>query len=231
MVSKWLHQLSCSSIGVLHIIPSLLLPNNFTLLNSAEKVLLSINATRFVSLLRSANLSSTYIGEPGRGHTTEAAWTILAPTDDTLDAVDKWGGYNVANLQTHSIAGEQAASSPRSRSDFEDASPIAALLQYHILPGRFLPTAIRDGMLVETELRTSSLDGGRQRLRVTVSEHLGQRDWESIGHGEIGFGGSTVLGKPGEPTFISIPSSARLMCSQGRTIRDLPDLVPTGTAG
>jgi len=167
---------------------------------------LSINATRFVSLLRSANLSSTYIGEPGRNQTNEAAWTILAPTDDTLDVVDKWSGSDALSSNLGRIPSENDTPAFRQSHDFEDASPIAALLQYHLLPGRLLPSDIRDGMLVETELRTSNLNGGRQRLRVTVADNLGQRDWESIGHGEIGFGASTVLGKPGELPIYSVSS-------------------------
>lgn len=161
---------------MIQILPKLLLPPNFRLLNSAEKVLLSVNATRFVSLLRSANLSSTYIGAPK----DQEAWTILAPTDEVLDVMDKWG-------DTHQTL--------QSRS-FEDVSPIAALLQYHILPGRLSPKDIHDGMLVGTELRTSALKGGRQRLKVDVSDHLDRTNWDNIGRGEIRFGGSTVLGKP-----------------------------------
>lgn len=163
---------------MIHILPSLLLPPNFTLLNSAEKVLLSVNATRFVSLLRSANLSSTYIGEK-KDH--EEAYTILAPTDEVLDIMDKWGNPYPAALQQRA---------------FEDVSPIAALLQYHILPGRLSPKDIHDGMLVGTELRTSALKGDRQRLKVDVSDRLDRTNWENIGQGEIRFGGATVLGKP-----------------------------------
>lgn len=80
---------------------------------------------------------------------------------------------------------------------FRDASPIAALLQYHFLPGRLLPPDIKDGMLLGTELRTSALRGGRQRLRVDVSERLDRYNWKDMGGGEIRFGGSAVLGKPG----------------------------------
>ncbi|WWC73256.1 uncharacterized protein I206_107222 [Kwoniella pini CBS 10737] len=180
-----------ASNGVIHIMPNLLLPENFSLLNSAEKMLLSLNATRFVSLLRSANLSDTYIGSSGtdnhrRGKEDE--WTILAPTDDVLDMMDKWGG-NVELLTDM----EGTAKQP-----IKDAAPLAALLQYHILPGRLLPSDIKDGMLLGTELQTSLLGGGRQRLRVDVPERFekDRNDWETIGEGEIRFGGATVLGKP-----------------------------------
>ncbi|OCF44928.1 hypothetical protein I317_01207 [Kwoniella heveanensis CBS 569] len=169
-----------ASNGVIHIIRNLLLPENFTLLNSAEKTLLSLNATRFVSLLRSANLSEAYIGENGRDRTDEEAWTILAPPDDVLDTMDKWGGVY------------------KSQRPIEDSSPLAGLLQYHFIPGRLLPSDIKDGMLLGTELRTFLLGGARQKLRVEVSERFDRdrNDWEAIGEGEVRFGGATVLGKP-----------------------------------
>jgi uncharacterized surface protein with fasciclin (FAS1) repeats len=171
--------------GVVHIVPSLLLPENFTLLNSNEKVLLSLNATRFVSLLRSANLSSTYVGEPGKNK--DDAWTILAPTDEVLDMMDRWGhGAPLPDWSMGALA---------SSSFFEDVSPLAALLQYHIIPGRLMPADLKDGLLVGTELRTSSLNGARQRLPVELSDRIDRSNWE-VGNGEIRFGGATVLGKP-----------------------------------
>nr|XP_018259015.1 uncharacterized protein I303_08558 [Kwoniella dejecticola CBS 10117]OBR81173.1 hypothetical protein I303_08558 [Kwoniella dejecticola CBS 10117] len=205
-----------ASNGVIHIVPNLLIPENFSLLNSAEKMLLSLNATRFVSLLRSANLSDTYIGSsPIDNHRkdSEDGWTILAPTDDVLDIMDKWDGgwgapipeiwataeashiYSPAEDNTPSL---EVETNSIAKKPYKDASPLAALLQYHILPGRLLPADIKDGMLLGTELKTSSLSGGRQRLRVDVSERFqrDRNDWEAIGEGEIRFGGATVLGKP-----------------------------------
>lgn len=183
--------------GVIHILPTLLLPENFTLLNSAEKVLLSVNATRFVSLLRSANLSSTYIGEPGKEMDKEQAWTILAPTDEALDLMERLDNYG----PPIAIPSRQERGRSLSIIDedfFEDVSPIAALLQYHIIPGKLVPADIYDGLLIGTELRTSLLKGGRQRLRVDVSENLDRLEWANVGQGEIRFGGATVLGHPGE---------------------------------
>ncbi|WWD21028.1 hypothetical protein CI109_105509 [Kwoniella shandongensis] len=186
-----------ASNGVIHIIPSLLLPENFTLLNSAEKMLLSLNATRFVSLLRTANLSNTYIGEDNR---QKEAYTILAPTDDVLEKMDRWaGGYGGVLPELWAAAAAEVNPLAISTIDpYKDASPIAALLQYHILPGRLLPEDIKDGLLLGTELRTSSLSGGRQRLKVEVTERPGRdrSDWETIGEGEVRFGGATVIGKP-----------------------------------
>ena len=180
-----------ASNGVIHILPSLLLPDNFTLLNSAEKVLLTLNATRFVSLLRSANLSSTYVGE----HSDSSdAYTILAPTDEVLDMMDKWGGQGAPPLPEVWADAENGFQPMEGR----DGSPLAQLLQYHILPGRIMPSDIKDGMLFGTELRTAALAGGRQRMRVEVSDRLegGRIDWEDVVAGEIRFGGATVLGKP-----------------------------------
>lgn len=189
--------------GVLHIVPSLILPEGFTLLNSAEKTLLSLNATRFVSLLRSADLSDKYIGEHGK---SDEPYTILAPTDDVIDEMERQGPFGgplspgLTYGDSKILSGSYSADGPAiSALTVKDSSPLAALLQYHFLPGRLLPAEIKDGMLLGTELRTSALDGGRQRLLVDVSERPGRdrNDWETIGEGEIRFGGATVLGKPG----------------------------------
>ncbi|ORY29154.1 FAS1 domain-containing protein [Naematelia encephala] len=177
-----------ASNGVVHIVPTLLVPDNFTLLNSNEKVLLSLNATRFVSLLRSANLSHTYVGERDNDN-KEEPWTILAPTDEALDAMDRWGGHGPP-LPVWTDEVQERLVEP-----FKDPSPLAALLQYHILPGRLLPGDVRDGMLLGTELRTAALGGARQRLRVDVSEQFDGTK-EDVGIGEIRFDSATVLGKP-----------------------------------
>lgn len=201
-----------ASNGVVHIVPTLLLPSNFTLLNSAEKVLLSLNATRFVSLLRSANLSAAYVGEPGKDTKVEQAWTFLAPTDEVLEFNDKWGQPGVFSPLTSLSRcpyAQRPTLDPESQDlldplphpptcdPIEDVSPLAALLQYHILPGRLLVDDIKDGMLVGTELRTKALSGGRQRLQIDVSETIGGvgRDWQDV-EGEIRFGGAAVVGKP-----------------------------------
>ncbi|KDQ12075.1 hypothetical protein BOTBODRAFT_67731 [Botryobasidium botryosum FD-172 SS1] len=67
-----------ASNGVLHIVSSLLIPPGALKLN-AEKYLLALNATSFVSLLRAANLTH-YIDDAHDG----APWTILAPPDDVF---------------------------------------------------------------------------------------------------------------------------------------------------
>ena len=198
---------------MIHILPSLLLPPEFTLLNSAEKVLLSVNATRFVSLLRDANISAEYIGQPGKEMDKAQAWTLLAPTDDVIDTFGRWGGGGPMLPSSIPIIWSDPAGRMISRDDaqvdqfgvitpapgeppFHDASPLAALLQYHILPGRLSPSDITDGMLVGTELRISTLKGERQRLRIDVSDRLERTNWDNLGEGEIRFGGASVLGKP-----------------------------------
>lgn len=178
-----------ASNGVVHIMPSLLIPDNFTLLNSAEKVLLSHNSTRFVSLLRTANLSAMYAGE--KGSAADQPWTILAPIDDVLNTMDRWGGGGPP-LPLDSVTSEVWTG--------KDDTPLAALLKYHIIPGRLLPSDIRDGMLIATELRPSSLAGGRQHLRVDVADRSDcpRGEWDEVQAGEIRFDGAAVLGKPGE---------------------------------
>jgi uncharacterized surface protein with fasciclin (FAS1) repeats len=183
------------SSGVIHIMPNLLVPENFSLLNSAEKVLLSLNATRFVNLLRTANLSSTYAGEPGKDGKSEQPWTFLAPSDEMLDMLDKWGGPRGSPpLPVHKLW--QDAETAMVAEPMKDASPLQALLQYHILPGRLLPGDIKDGMLVETEQRTGLLAGGRQRMRIDVADQLDGGVMDNVGMGDIRFGGATAMGAP-----------------------------------
>lgn len=182
--------------------PNLLVPEQFSLLNSAEKVLLSLNATRFVSLLRTANLSATYAGEPGKDGKAEQPWTFLAPSDDMLDMADRWAGpHGSPPLPVHELwqaAEAQAATTSVAVSvePMKDVTPLQALLQYHIIPGRLMPGDIKDEMLVGTELRTSSLAGGRQRLRIDVADRLDGGSVDNIGLGDIRFGGATALGPP-----------------------------------
>ncbi|OXG33425.1 vacuolar membrane protein [Cryptococcus neoformans Bt120] len=183
-----------ASNGVIHILPSLILSPSFNLLNSAEKMLLSLNATQFVSLMRSANLSEEYIGKDSKG-----GYTLLAPTDDVLDVLDKWDGLSTKVARELSNTFSDVSEKP----SFPDPSPLSALLRYHILPQRLLPTDIVDGQLLSTELQTSSLKGARQKLRVEVAEKDGKEGkgkarsgWETVGQGEVRFGGATVLGKP-----------------------------------
>jgi solute carrier family 25 carnitine/acylcarnitine transporter 20/29 len=65
-----------ASNGVLHLVDSLLIPPGALQL-TAEKYLLALNCTTFVSLLHSVDLASLI-------NDTEAKYTILAPQDDVL---------------------------------------------------------------------------------------------------------------------------------------------------
>ncbi|KPV77563.1 uncharacterized protein RHOBADRAFT_5402, partial [Rhodotorula graminis WP1] len=139
--------------GVIHTLPSLLLPRG-SLALTAEKYLIALDATHFVSLLRSVNLS----------HYVQIPYTILAVKDDVLAAT-------VARLP----------GAPGS-------AALKELLEYHILPGRWMPSDLEDNMLVGTELRTELLRDGRQRLTVGVQGEEG-------GRGD-GWGGANVVADP-----------------------------------
>ncbi|KLT41463.1 FAS1 domain-containing protein [Cutaneotrichosporon oleaginosum] len=190
--------------GVIHIVPRVILPEGFELLNSAEKVLLSRNATRFVSLMRSANLSARYIGEAGGK--AKRDYTILAPTDDAIDYMGYLGSQGVLPLELSTLLPQSVArtlgvatddtrtSTPRPPVD--DTSPLAQLLRYHILAGSYDPDDIKDGMLIPTELQTADLNGARQPIQAEVSERRKPDSKWDVGEGEIAFGGANVVGQP-----------------------------------
>lgn len=176
--------------GVLHTVPSLLLPSG-SLSITAEKYLIALNATRFVALLRSVNLS--HLAQvPAEGSGSDEAYTILAPRDDVL--------LNHMTL-------------PRLGRLPEEGSPaLKEVLAYHVLPGRWAPEDLEDGMLVGTELRPDELKGSRQHLEVSMhvadSETRTGKGWDedaikamrsdkSTKSGTVAsFGGSSVVGEP-----------------------------------
>lgn len=182
--------------GVIHIMPEVILPEGFELLNAAEKVLLTRNATRFVSLMRSANLSSKYIGDPGK--TTSKEWTILAPTDEAIEYMEWLSGIMVPDSKilgmfSRSLDTDQVGiPAPISMDD----SPLAELLKYHIVPGRYMPKNIDNGMLLGSELKLASLDGDRQMVDVAVSDSREGKANSDVKDGEIRFGGAMSLGAP-----------------------------------
>ncbi|KAF8338034.1 uncharacterized protein EI90DRAFT_2991353 [Cantharellus anzutake] len=150
--------------GVLHIISSLLVkPDTFQI--NAEKYLLTLNATSFVSLLRTANLSH-YVDDE---HDAEN-WTILAPRDDDMI----W-------------------SNPPEN--------LSKVLKYHFIPGKTLPGELVDGSLLGSELREKGLQGGRQRIPVSVSSKGGTVSKDA--NGEVSFSDARVVSTPVEaPSFI-----------------------------
>jgi solute carrier family 25 (mitochondrial carnitine/acylcarnitine transporter), member 20/29 len=95
---------------------------------------------------------------------TEAKYTILAPADDVL-----------------SVFGDEEL--PK-----KGTEELKKLLQYHFIPGRWIPKKLRHGMLVETALQEPGLDGGKQVLAVEVSD---DEKWS------VRFGGAGVIGDHG----------------------------------
>jgi solute carrier family 25 carnitine/acylcarnitine transporter 20/29 len=167
-----------ASNGVIHTIDSLLLPPDFKLLNSPEKLLLSLNATRFVSLLRLANLSETYTARH-----SDRAYTFLAPTDEVLERMERWavGEWDLVR------DGSRGASVP---------DVLKEQILYHILHGKLSLQDLKDGALLETELATEGLGDGRQRIKVDVGPHEGGGDVLSIADIKIGDG--VLTAEPGK---------------------------------
>ncbi|KAM0788877.1 hypothetical protein ACM66B_002961 [Microbotryomycetes sp. NB124-2] len=166
--------------GVIHTVPKLLLPSG-SLSLTAEKYLLALNCTRFVSLLRSVNLShyvqvpvdesslfstapfarpageQVYLSSSDSPTTKPEAYTILAPRDDVFDS--HW----LTNGQAISIKGSSLPS-PGSQA-------LKELLEYHIVKGKWTVEDLEDGMLVSTVLKGEQLKGDSQRLPVSLSEN------------------------------------------------------------
>ncbi|GAA6046845.1 hypothetical protein JCM3770_005672 [Rhodotorula araucariae] len=214
--------------GVIHTLPSLVLPRG-SLALTAEKYLIALDATHFVSLLRSVNLSH-YVQIPSRAPGTvidtplpppvvgqvplamasgkhenkkRERYTILAVKDNVLAAT-------VAPLPGAVVPSSLASPVLNGRPLPPIGSPaLKELLEYHILPGRWLPSELEDNLLVGTELRTDSLRGGRQQLRVGVQGEEGSRGdgWENSKRGRkdrdgddgshlISWGGANVVADP-----------------------------------
>lgn len=189
-------------------VPSLLLPSG-SLMLTAEKYLIALDATHFVALLRSVNLSH-YVqvpsNEPGTvidtplppplsnnlpqtplsiaevSESKKERYTILAVKDDVL-AHAASGISALSTLNSPVLNGRPL---PPSGSD-----ALKELLEYHIVSGQWRPSELEDGMLVGTELRTESLSGGRQRIMVGVQGEEGSRGegWERNSKGKKGRGG------------------------------------------
>jgi solute carrier family 25 (mitochondrial carnitine/acylcarnitine transporter), member 20/29 len=156
--------------GVLHTVDALLLPPG-ALEITPEKYLLALNCTSFVSLLHSVNLT-------GFINKTEPEWTILAPRDDVLSMFAAMDG-----------------DLPEKGSD-----ALKRMLQYHFLPGRWVRSKLKDGILLKTALEEPGLAGGKQVMDIEVieSDKDGKRDqvdWR------VRFGGASVVGDPGMMVF------------------------------
>jgi solute carrier family 25 carnitine/acylcarnitine transporter 20/29 len=126
-----------------------------------EKFLLGLNCTSFVSLLHSVNLENLV-------NNTEAQYTILAPKDDVLSIYGKDGDIPAPGSEE-----------------------LKRLLQYHFLPGRWVPSKLKDGMLVQTALQQPGLADDNQVLNVQVSS-VGDKDRDL----KIRFAGASAIGEP-----------------------------------
>lgn len=97
-----------------------------------------------------------------------AQYTILAPRDDVI----KMFGDNDL---------------PHRGSD-----ELKRVLQYHFVPGRWVPKKFEDGMLIPTALEEPGLDGGKQVMAVEVTDDPKKAQAKSIR-----FAGAGVLGEEG----------------------------------
>lgn len=93
--------------------------------------------------------------------------TILAPQNDVLSV---FGGDE--NLPA------------------KGSEELKRMLQYHFLPGRWRPSDLKDGMLVNTQLVDGSLGNDSQVLKVQV-ESKGDEDGDKI----VRFGGAGTIGE------------------------------------
>ncbi|BGP15130.1 hypothetical protein JCM10213_006537 [Rhodosporidiobolus nylandii] len=211
--------------GVIHTIPSLLLPSG-SLALTAEKYLIALDATRFVGLLRSVNLSH-YVqipsNEPGTvldstplpphspGEVAQLSfasvddgekprrerYTILAVKDDVLASTFSPRSTQRSLLDSPVLNGHRLPP--------EGSPALKELLAYHIVSGHWRPSELEDGMLVGTELRTDMLRGARQRVTVGVQGEKGSRGdgWGGSkgkkgdeNEGMISWGGANVVAEP-----------------------------------
>jgi solute carrier family 25 carnitine/acylcarnitine transporter 20/29 len=78
------------------------------------------------------------------------------------------------------------------RDDYLDES---LSLRYHIIEGKYLPSDLKDEMLVKTELKTEELRNNKQRATVKLVQKWDTNDDESVQRTEIQFNGIGVVGE------------------------------------
>jgi solute carrier family 25 carnitine/acylcarnitine transporter 20/29 len=100
---------------------------------------------------------------------TDAHYTILAPQDDVIAAF-----------------GDEEL--PEKGSD-----DLKRLLKYHFLPGRWIPKALKDGLLIKTELDEPGLAGKAQVLQASITP--GSKEQAEVVP-SISFGGAVTIGEP-----------------------------------
>ncbi|KAI7967087.1 hypothetical protein MJO29_000364, partial [Puccinia striiformis f. sp. tritici] len=171
-----------ASNGVLHILPNLLIPSgNNPLELTAEKYLIGLNCTKFVSLFRQANLSTPYLDNQ-RGD-DQKGYTILAVRDDVLGS------------STSSIEEYKRFENSVDRLNNNDTESLSKSLKYHVIEGNYLMEDLKDGLLLKTELKF----GGESKQRIPVSVATKGQSI-SMKSSIIGFGGANVVG--GDPVKI-----------------------------
>lgn len=184
--------------GVVHIIDELLLPFGDLGL-SVEKTLLTLNASRFVSLMHSANLQHYIDASPHDVDDPDnkaQPWTFMVPRDDAISTwwKDRMGGDHEEYMRAKwgytpmPYEGENKGAPA-------NGSKLIDLLKYHIAPKMLTPQNLSDGMLVGTELRNWRLKDARQRVVVGVDDESvpgGERQ----GNGDVGFGDANVIAEP-----------------------------------
>ncbi|GAA5927388.1 uncharacterized protein JCM15063_005884 [Sporobolomyces koalae] len=195
--------------GVLHTLPSLLLPSG-SLALTAEKYLLALNCTKFVSLLHSVNMSH-YVQIPSNQDTTIPPSPLPKLSSSSQHAFqsgasdrEEGEGYTILALKDTLLTSTENLRLLTLPSFPSPGTPeLEALLSYHILPGKLEPKSMHDGMLVGTELRPASLKRERQKLVVSVQDEEGgegegwqksksRREKEVV----IGFGNANAIAEP-----------------------------------
>jgi solute carrier family 25 (mitochondrial carnitine/acylcarnitine transporter), member 20/29 len=184
--------------GVVHIIDELLLPYGDLGL-SVEKTLLTLNASRFVSLMHSANLQHYITANPHDVDDPDneaQPWTFMVPRDD---AISTWWKERMGSDQDEYFRAKWGYT-PMPYEERDSGAPangskLIDLLKYHIAPKMLTPQNLSDGMLVGTELRNWRLKDARQRVVVGVDDESvpgGERQ----GNGDVGFGDANVIAEP-----------------------------------
>ncbi|TIB74161.1 FAS1 domain-containing protein [Wallemia mellicola] len=134
-----------ASNGVIHLIDSFVTPPQLLLLDS-EKILIGLNATRFVDLFRSAKLSNKYLKND------QDNMTLLVFHNDVFE-----GTNDIKEVDALATASD-------------DQNEMAMTLKYHIIPGNIRKDDVKTGELIETELRTRLLGDNGQRVVVSKTK-------------------------------------------------------------
>ncbi|KAI0361165.1 FAS1 domain-containing protein [Trametes cingulata] len=97
----------------------------------------------------------------------ESQYTILAPRDDVLKL---FGHHELPH---------------------RGSEELKRVLQYHFIPGKWLPKKLEDGMLIETALKEPGLGGDPQVMAIEVTDEGKKKDQSKA----IRFAGAGVMGE------------------------------------